>query len=97
MSILPLAYNFPQPPQAGVITKDTAASALQGVIAWDARLVQALSTMYQSIASRTQEMAMQGAAAKMPSAAGRQGFFYQTDTKKLYYDAGTWMLVGVLT
>ena len=47
-----------------------------------------------AITKRLNEMIIEGPAASLPAATGSRRFYFATDTSKLYYDGGTWVILN---
>lgn len=81
--ILPAFLKTPELPQK-----------TEGVLSWiRSSLYVFLSTIYRTLADRSEEMVQEGLSTLMPTASGRRRFYYATDTDDLYYDSGTWKKV----
>lgn len=63
------------------------------VVRWAADMQKVVGFLYQTLASRVEEMIQQGVIAKRPAASGKNLFFWTTDTHHLYYDDGAWRTI----
>jgi len=61
---------------------------------WAAGLHRALHYVTTIISRHINELVIEGPVASMPAATGSKGFYYATDTAKLYYDGGTWVILN---
>jgi len=64
------------------------------IIEWAAGLHKALHRITSLLSRRLNGMIIEGLAASIPAASGSKRFYFATDTSKLYYDGGTWVILN---
>jgi len=64
------------------------------IITWAAGLHKAMHTLISQIMGRLNDMIIEGEDASKPAASGSRRFYFATDTSKMYYDAGAWVVLN---
>jgi hypothetical protein len=82
---MPVSYGLSLPPPP---------KKPEDLVSWASGFYSAVYQLFFRLTKFRNELVMEGPDADKPAAAGLRSFYFATDTSKLYYDGGTWVILN---